>query len=104
MIRCVAALALGAVLAGCVAPPRGPESRAAKTYAFVVLREEGGAVARAITTALDCPAIEFDGVAAPMDIRARPATIPLRSTRSEPSLSKPSAFPVLVARRPFLPA
>ena len=31
-----------------------------------------------------------------MDVRARPATVPLRPTRSEPALSKPSAFPVLV--------
>ena len=34
-----------------------------------------------------------------MDVRARPATIPLRPTRSEPALSKPSAFPVLVCEK-----
>ena len=99
MIRCAAALVLGATLAGCVMPARAPEPAAAKTYAFVVLGEEGGAVARAITTAPACPAIEFDGVAAPMEVRARPATIPLRPTRSEPALSKPSAFPVLVCEK-----
>jgi hypothetical protein len=98
MIRCAAALVLGAALAGCVVPSRAPESGAARTYAFVVLREEG-AVARAITNAPACPAIEFDGVAAAMDVRARPATVPLRPTRSEPALSKPSAFPVLVCEK-----
>ena len=34
-----------------------------------------------------------------MDVRARPATIPLRPTRSEPAESKPSAFPVLVCEK-----
>ena len=82
--------------AGCAAPPRAPEPAAPRTYAFVLLGEEGRAVARVITPPASCPAIELDGVAVAMDVRARPATMPLRPTRSEPALSKPSAFPVLV--------
>src|SRR5205814_619359 len=41
----------------------------------------------------------LDGVAAQMDVRARPATIALRPTRSEPAPSKPSASPVLVCAK-----
>ena len=53
-------------VAGCARPPR-ERGAANAAYAFVVLGEEGRAVARAITPAPDCPAIELDGVAAPMD-------------------------------------
>ncbi len=70
-----------------------------RSYSFVVLGEEGRAVARVITPGATCPAIELDGVSGPMDVRARPATIPLRPTRSEPALSRPSAFPVLVCEK-----
>ena len=47
-------------------------------YNYVVLGEEGRAVARVITRDAECPAIELDGAAVPMDVRAKPATIPLR--------------------------
>jgi hypothetical protein len=63
-------------------------------YAFVVLGEEGQPIARAITTAPTCPAIELDGRAQPMDERAAPATVPVRPTRLGTAASKPSAFPV----------
>jgi hypothetical protein len=87
---------LAAMIAGCAAPPRAPEPAAQRTYAFVLLGDEGGAIARAITPLASCPVIEIDGVAVAMDVRAGPGTMPLRPTRSEPALSKPSAFPVLV--------
>jgi len=95
------ALLLAVLVGGCVAPPRDAERAAAKTYAFVVLGEEGQAVARVITAAPECPTIELDGTSLPMDIRARPTTAPQRPTRSDPALSKPSAFPVLVCDKPI---
>jgi hypothetical protein len=67
-----------------------------RTYAFVVLGEEGRRSRRVITPAATCPPIQIDGKTEPMEIRARPETVPLRPTRSDPALSKPSAFPVLV--------
>jgi hypothetical protein len=92
---CGALLAL-AVVAGCATAPREVQRGEAKSYAFVVLGEEGQPVARVITPAAECPAIDLDGRSETMEVRARPATIPLRPTRSEPALSKPSAFPVVV--------
>jgi len=62
---------------------------------FVLLGPDGIAVARAITGAAQCPDIVLDGTAQMMTVRMPPGTIPLRPTRSNPSLSKPSAFPVL---------
>jgi len=95
------ALLLAVLVGGCVAPPRDAERATAKTYAFVVLGEEGQAVARVITAAPECPTIELDGTSLPMDIRARPTRAPQRPTRSDPALSKPSAFPVLVCDKPI---
>jgi len=63
-------------------------------YTFVVLSEEGAPIARAITSATACPAIELDGVMRAMTVRAAPGTMPLRPTFSTPANSKPSAFPV----------
>lgn len=90
-------LILAALLAGCaVSPvPRDRSSAASTLYTFVVLSEEGAAVARAITSATTCPRIELDGAARPMSVRAAAATMPLRPTFSTPADSKPSAFPVL---------
>lgn len=62
---------------------------------FVLLGPEGIPVARAITSAAQCPDIVLDGSTQAMTVRMPPATIPLRPTRSDPSLSKPSSFPVL---------
>jgi hypothetical protein len=62
--------------------------------AFVVLGEDGAPQARVITAAADCPAIEADGKALAMSVRAKAGTLPLRPTRSDPADSKPSAFPV----------
>ncbi len=92
--RACMAAAVAAALAGCATPPEA--GRATGTlYAFVVLGEQGAAVARVITSAGECPAVDFDGAAQSMVVRARPATVPLRPTRSAPSESRPSAFPVL---------
>ena len=99
MMRPGLSLVLAAVLAGCATPPASDRS-GSTLYAFVVLGEEGRPVARVITTATACPQIELDGVGAAMDVRARPATIPLRPTRSALEESKPSAFPVLVCEKP----
>jgi len=91
-------LPIAAMIAGCATPPLTEQAGAVR-YAFVVLGEEGRPVARVITVAAGCPEIELDGVGMAMDVRARPATIPLRPTRSEPAESKPSAFPVLVCEK-----
>ena len=62
--------------------------------AYVVLGENGAAVARLITTDAQCPMIRFDGHEVRMNLRAAPATEPLRPTRSAPADSKPSDFPI----------
>ena len=87
--------AIAALCGGCAAPVLPPAApRATPIHAFVVLGPDGAAVARAITTAAACPAIEIDGVARPMSLRAPAATIALRPTISPPAESKPSSFPV----------
>ena len=98
MIRGGLSLVIAAMVAGCATSPAVLRP-GTKQYAFVVLGEEGHAVARVITTAPACPTIDLDGVRRAMNVRARPATIPLRPTRSDPSESKPSAFPVLVCEK-----
>jgi len=98
MMRSGLCLVIAAMLAGCATPPAADRSGSMR-YAFVVLGEEGRPVARVITAATACPKIELDGVGAAMDVRAHPATIPLRPTRNEPAESKPSAFPVLVCEK-----
>ncbi|WP_245656258.1 metallophosphoesterase [Novosphingobium naphthalenivorans] len=64
--------------------------------AFVALGPDGVPTARAITRAGQCPVLTLDGREVPMQLRAAPATEPLRPTASTPDLSKPSAFPVRV--------
>jgi hypothetical protein len=68
---------------------------AAPEAAFVVLGENGQAVARAITTETQCPAMLVDGRAVQMPARLPAETVPLRPTLSTPENTKPSAFPVL---------
>jgi hypothetical protein len=98
MRRFALGLAFASLLVGCAAPTRDADSGPA-FYAYVVLGDEGRAVARVITREPACPAIELDGVETPMDVRAAPATIPLRPTRSSFAESKPSAFPVLTCEK-----
>lgn len=81
-----------AMLTGCVSSPSGSPSPS--DYRFVVLGPEGVAIARAITSAPQCPAIDFDGQSRAMAVRMPPATIPGRPSRSEPP-AQPTAFPVL---------
>src|SRR5438045_388787 len=56
----------------------------------------GAALARPITTDDAYPAIAVDDVTTRMQLRAAPATIAQRPTRSDPSDSKSSTFPVRV--------
>jgi hypothetical protein len=69
--------------------------------AWVVLGEDGVAIARVVTTAAACPALIEDGVARDMSVRAGPATIDRRTTASDPADSKVSAFPVLTCEAPL---
>ena len=62
---------------------------------WVVMGENGEAIARAITTDTVCPALIQDGVAQTMSVRAAAATVAQRKTASKPDASKPSEFPVL---------
>jgi hypothetical protein len=79
--------------------PKGGKSPEEKSYAYVVLGEEGRAVARFITHAPSCPSLTLDGSPVAMEVRARPETVALRPTLSGPAASKPSAFPVLVCEK-----
>jgi len=93
----LALLAIPALLAACagMTPPANTASAAAPLSTYVVLGEEGAAVARAITAAPSCPAIAIDGKTQAMAPRAQPATIAQRGTNSAPPDTKPAAFPVL---------
>jgi hypothetical protein len=71
----LAAAAL-AMLAGCAGVQRLPDTP--PSAAFMILGEDGAAIARAITTAPACPLIEIDGRAARMAVRAPLAPIPPR--------------------------
>lgn len=64
--------------------------------AFVVLGDGGRRIARVVTTDVACPSATVDGVSRDMQLRAAPQILPLRTTRSDPADSKPSAFPVRV--------
>jgi hypothetical protein len=89
------------LIAGCVQPPVMSGGSADEVrYAYVVLGDEGRPIARVITAATTCPAIEIDGLPQPMDVRARPAIVPQRPTRFAAADSKPSAFPLLVCEKP----
>lgn len=62
--------------------------------AYVVLGENGAAVARVVTTDAQCPMIQLDERNVQMDLRAAPTSEALRPTRSAPADSKPSDFPI----------
>jgi len=80
--RIALACVLTLLLAACAAPAPEVERIVAAPHFYVVLGDEGRAVARVITRDGECPAIELDGISVPMAVRALPATIPLRPTRS----------------------
>ncbi len=69
--------------------------------AFVVLGDNGAAQARVVTTDGACPSVQIDGRAIAMTVRAAPGTLPLRTTRSTPELSKASEFAVTVCEAPL---
>lgn len=79
-----------AVLSGCASLAPAPE-----LSTFVVLGEDGAAVARAITAAASCPSIRFDEQRQFMTARAPAQVMPQRPGTSPPANTKPSAFPVL---------
>ena len=67
--------------------------------AYVVLGENGVAVARIVTEDSKCPSIRIDGNEVLMDVRAAPETVPLRPTLSAPADSKPSVFNILTCEK-----
>ncbi|MGA7594801.1 MAG: metallophosphoesterase [Gallionella sp.] len=81
-----------AALLGCATTDAHQTAGVLSTY--VVLGENGTAIARAVTTDAQCPMIRIDGMKVQMNLRAAPAIEPLRPTRSAPADSKPSVFPV----------
>ncbi len=92
------------LIAGCGLILRAPVtvSESRLLAAYVVVGENGGAWARAITPATTaghmdalCPGITIDGSTQRMNVRAPAATLPQRPTASDAAHSKPSAFPVL---------
>ena len=95
-----AALAPLAVLFGCAAAPAASKPELAS---FVVLGEQGVAVARVLTSAAQCPVIELDGRGSAMDVRATAQTMPQRRTQSAAGDSKPSSFPVLTCEKMIPP-
>ncbi|SFV15682.1 metallophosphoesterase [Pseudoduganella namucuonensis] len=89
------------LLSACAsAPPPAPVGEA---HAYVLLGEEGAAVARVVVDAPACPEIAIDGRGQPMRVRALPATLAQRPTASSPADSKPSVFPLLTCET-VLPA
>jgi hypothetical protein len=85
------------VLASCSFPP---VKQTGIETAWVVLGDNGVAIARVVTSAAECPALIQDGVAREMTVRARPATIGQRATASDPADSKAAEFPVLTCEVP----
>ena len=74
--------------------------------AWVVLGEQGQAVARVITTAGACPVLLQDDKASAMQVRALPATMaqrPLNAQSSMMSSEKPAQFPVLTCEAEIKP-
>lgn len=71
--------------------------------AYVVLGENGTPLARVLTADAQCPLIKFDTREVRMDVRAAPESVPLRPTRSAPSDSRPSIFPLLTCEKEIPP-
>ena len=87
------------LLAACAGPSALAPGEDPIRAVFVVQGEGGVSIARVISTDPACPAVDVDGVALSMTIRAVPATIPRRPAIDPPAVAKPSAFPVLVCER-----
>ena len=84
------------MLSGCASLGHAPE-----LSSFVVLGDDGAAVARVVTTGAACPSIRLDQREVAMTPRAPAQTIAQRRTVSAPADSKPSAFPVLTCEAPI---
>lgn len=95
------AVSAAAGLAACSHLPS--QSPPALQAAWVVLGEQGVAVARAITSDAACPALVQDGVAQTMQVRAAADTVAQRQTASSARDSKPAAFPVLTCEATLKP-
>jgi hypothetical protein len=78
-LRLPLALLSAAALAGCA----GMQPQNALQSAFVILGDDGAAIARAITTSPSCPLIEIDGKSAAMAVRSPLSAIPLRPSSAE---------------------
>jgi hypothetical protein len=85
-VASLASMLFAAVAAGAAEPPLA---------AYVILGDDGQAIARAVTAAAQCPTLTADGHARRMRLRAPAETEPQRPTLSSVENSKPSAFPAL---------
>lgn len=73
-------------------------------FNWVVLGEQGQAIARSITGATMCPVLMQDGVAQTMTVRAASGSVAQRKTASSAEDSKASDFPVLTCEAILNPA
>jgi hypothetical protein len=96
LCRPLPALALASLLAGCATVVQPPDFSS-----FVVMGDNGTAVARVLVAAPACPDIVIDGRPRAMAVRAAAATIALRSTPSAPADSRPASFPLLTCEAPL---
>lgn len=85
-------LAAALALSGCMTSPPVPSDT---DYRYVVLGPGGVPVARVITSAAQCPALEVDGVTMAMSVRMPAQTIPARPSRGDLPPPKASVFPVM---------
>ena len=83
-------------LLGCTHLPVSQTNPAsAIATSFVLLGDQGQAVARVVTQGAQCPNLVLDGQTTPMQVRAPAGTAALRKTVFPPEMTKPSAFPLL---------
>lgn len=83
------------IFAALLASLMGRATAASEFSSYVVLGENGAAMARVLIDAPTCPAISFDNHASPMALRAGAATMPLRQEHAKSKESKASVFAVL---------
>jgi len=87
------ALAMAALLGGCVSSQWQPP--ASGDYRYVIVGPDGVPVARVITADWQCPSIDVDGTPLAMTVRMPAGTMPVRPSRGDLPAPKASAFPVL---------
>lgn len=76
------------------AQPASPEGPAPPLSTFVLMTGRGPVVRTIVDAGRNCPVIHVDGGSMAMAVRAAPADIAQRPTKSKPENSKPSRFPV----------